>query len=348
LLEQLIGSYDGEIAWLDRELGRLFRQLPRNALVVIFSDHGEAFKEHGWIGHGASLYEEEVRVALLLRGPGLPEGRRCDDPVMLLDVAPTILGCCNVPSPSHYEGTDLAPGWCTDGLPQRPIFAETKAQYEGQVVKTATLGQWKLIRSVLDGGEELYRLPDERSNLAPRETTMRDALSTLVRRWVAEEDFWMLYAHGPGEFTATVAPRSGQFLNTMPIADDREKDSYRIDASARSFEWKCVPDQHTKGIFFQVTPADAGVRFDLRINGQHFPGQVFTGKSLAHPGAVPFDLTLRADELSDPVIQGPFRPDRPGFYVFHHRAGAAPSFPALLGTLDAKTIEQLRTLGYLR
>src|SRR5262249_51962594 len=65
LLQQLIGCYDSAIAWLDRELEWLLAGLPENTLVVIFSDHGEAFKEHGRLEH-ASLYEEDLHVALLM------------------------------------------------------------------------------------------------------------------------------------------------------------------------------------------------------------------------------------------------------------------------------------------
>jgi choline-sulfatase len=57
-LDQAVRAYDGEIAWLDNELGRLFAGLPTNTLIVVFSDHGESFKEHGWTLHGATLYEE--------------------------------------------------------------------------------------------------------------------------------------------------------------------------------------------------------------------------------------------------------------------------------------------------
>src|SRR5262249_47729377 len=147
LFNQVIGSYDAEIAWLDQELGRLFTKLPSNTLVVVFSDHGEAFKEHGWTLHGATLYEEEVRAALLMNWPEvLPKGRVVDDPVMLIDVAPTILGCCGLPAPPHYEGLDLSPTWREERLPERPILSETLATYEGNALKMVALNEWKLVR----------------------------------------------------------------------------------------------------------------------------------------------------------------------------------------------------------
>src|SRR5262249_36780289 len=109
---QLVGSYDAEIAFLDGQLGRLLTRLPENTLVVVFADHGEAFKEHGWTSHGGNLYEEVTRVPLLLSLPGtLPAGMVVDDPAMLLDVAPTILRLCGAPVPPHYEGLDLSPTW---------------------------------------------------------------------------------------------------------------------------------------------------------------------------------------------------------------------------------------------
>src|SRR5262249_14222215 len=86
LLAQAVASYDGEIAWVDHELGKLFGRLPPNTLVVLLSDHGEAFMEHGVTQHGDTLYEEAVRVPLVVSGPGVPAGRVVDDPVMLLDV----------------------------------------------------------------------------------------------------------------------------------------------------------------------------------------------------------------------------------------------------------------------
>jgi arylsulfatase A-like enzyme len=351
LLKQVIGSYDGAIAWLDQELGRLLARLPENTLVVVFSDHGEAFKEHGWCLHGSSLYEEEVHVALLLSMPGvIPEGLVVGDPVMLLDVAPTVLALCGVPAPPHYEGLDLGPTWSGGRLPERPVLSETKAPFDAQAVKMVALNGWKLIRSMLDGREELYRLPDETTNHCPREAHVREALSGLARRWIAEEDFWMLYAHGPGEFTAAVAPRSGQFLNVLPFGKFLETESGSVvaDVNGRFFQLKWRPEERTEGLFLQTVPADGAVHFDLSIDGRRSPGQVFLGTKRARPARVPFDLTLEGADASDPVIEKPFVADKPGFYVFRHRSKAGGGLPALAGTLDEQTIRQLRSLGYLR
>jgi arylsulfatase len=100
-------GYDGEIAYLDAELGRLLDTLDgqgllANAVVVFVADHGEALGEHDyWFAHGHQLTDELVRVPLLLRVPGHPPGRR-SDVVSLVDVAPTLmrllLGAASLPA----------------------------------------------------------------------------------------------------------------------------------------------------------------------------------------------------------------------------------------------------------
>lgn len=208
LFEQAIGSYDGEIAWVDSELGKLFARLPEDTLVVLFSDHGEAFKEHGWTQHGGNLYEEEVRSVLILRHPHLLPGPRViEESVMLMDVAPTVLSLCGIEPPPHYEGTDLTPLWHGRRLPDRLILSETKSVFEGRIVKAALLGDWKLIYSLFDGTQELYHLPDEHTDLAGKESPMVKTLSPVLRDWVAREDYWMVYARGRGSSRPRSWPR---------------------------------------------------------------------------------------------------------------------------------------------
>ncbi len=82
--------YDQNLASVDDALGRLFAAAGPDALVVVFADHGEEFFDHGDLEHGHSLYDELLRVPLLIRAPGLAP-RRVDSPASLLDVTPTVL-----------------------------------------------------------------------------------------------------------------------------------------------------------------------------------------------------------------------------------------------------------------
>ena len=96
-LEYLIALYDGEIAYWDQQFGLMLddlesRGLLENSLIVLTSDHGQMFGEHGKWVHRNSLYEEVLRVPLLFRQSGvLPQGQVFDMPVDHLDVTPTLL-----------------------------------------------------------------------------------------------------------------------------------------------------------------------------------------------------------------------------------------------------------------
>jgi choline-sulfatase len=112
-LEEL---YDSQIRQLDTELSRLFaalrtRGLLDESLLIVTSDHGEEFMEHGSVEHSIAAYQESVRVPLLIRGPGIPRGLRIPTPVSLVDVVPTILAQTGVEAPSAIEGLDLSPLW---------------------------------------------------------------------------------------------------------------------------------------------------------------------------------------------------------------------------------------------
>ena len=112
-LEEL---YDAQIRQLDTELSRLFaalrtRGLLDETLLIVTSDHGEEFMEHGSVEHSMTAYQETVRVPLLMRGPGIPRGLRIPTPVSLVDLVPTILAQIGVEGPANIEGLDLAPLW---------------------------------------------------------------------------------------------------------------------------------------------------------------------------------------------------------------------------------------------
>ncbi|MDP6933483.1 MAG: sulfatase, partial [Myxococcota bacterium] len=106
--KHLEGLYDGQISYLDQYLAQLRQTLEaqsqkpgaRSTLLVLTSDHGEAFMEHDFLGHGEVLYEETVRVPLLVWWPGkVPAGRRIDTPTQGVDVFPTLAELVGIPLP---------------------------------------------------------------------------------------------------------------------------------------------------------------------------------------------------------------------------------------------------------
>jgi arylsulfatase A-like enzyme len=82
------------------------RGLHDRTIVVVTADHGEEFVEHGYLGHGKQLFEESLRVPLVLAGPGIPHGHR-PEPVQLVDLMPTIAARLGAPTPGTLPGHDV-------------------------------------------------------------------------------------------------------------------------------------------------------------------------------------------------------------------------------------------------
>jgi arylsulfatase A-like enzyme len=120
-------SYRQEVEYLDGQLGRIRRGirelgLAGRTLLIVSSDHGEGFGEHGLKGHNKALYEVMVHVPLLVEGPGL-EPRTVKTNVSVMDIGPTVLDVLGVPTPGHFMAESLVP-LLTGGAAwkQRPIF----------------------------------------------------------------------------------------------------------------------------------------------------------------------------------------------------------------------------------
>ena len=110
--------YDDCIAFLDQELGRLLddlrgQKLLDNTVVIITSDHGEAFGDHGHFGHTFSLYLDVVGVPLVILSPGAPAGQVVDSPVSLRDLPATVVDQLGLSASSPFPGHSLAAHWRT-------------------------------------------------------------------------------------------------------------------------------------------------------------------------------------------------------------------------------------------
>lgn len=111
-LEHFLSRYDGEIKWVDIQLGRLFSELrfrgyADSTIIMVTTDHGEEFLEWGWIGHGGQLYQELLHVPLIMSGPGVPSGEVITETVAQFDILPALLSICSIEDTSSFEGVDL-------------------------------------------------------------------------------------------------------------------------------------------------------------------------------------------------------------------------------------------------
>ena len=162
--------YDGEIAYADRELGRLMDSLgrkspPEKTLVAVLSDHGESLGEHGEYSHGVFLYDATLRIAYLLSGPGVPSGQRVTQQARTIDLLPTILELMGSPAPAGVEGASLVPLFSGKDAGTAVSYAETlfpKINLGWAELRGIRTNQWKYIRAPKP---ELYDLRQD-----PRET----------------------------------------------------------------------------------------------------------------------------------------------------------------------------------
>ena len=171
LLSFINSQYDGELAYLDDQLGRLFSKLKengwyQNSLIIITSDHGESLGEHGYLLHGALLYEGLTRIPLFVKYPGNGESIDLGHSVQLIDLFPTILEAAGVPVPK-----------LSDGQPMKSVNHEIILEHFGP--RPEAEGRQSDIRRAIivdgfkyifeaDGKHELYNIdadPAETDNL---------------------------------------------------------------------------------------------------------------------------------------------------------------------------------------
>lgn len=170
----LMEKYDWEIAFADMWVGKLLAGLEAAGLagdtaVLVASDHGEAWNEHKQMFHGTDLFDEQLRVPVILVAPGVAPASY-DDPVALVDLAPTLLDLAGAPAPAAFRGRSLLPR-ATGGPPaSHPVFAELlpATAWPHHAVMLVDGGK-KLIHRVGERRFELYDLdkdPGEKKNLA--------------------------------------------------------------------------------------------------------------------------------------------------------------------------------------
>lgn len=169
--------YRGEVRYVDRAIGRLIKTLEAQglydeSLIVLTSDHGEEFWEHGGIGHGHTLKNELLRIPLIFK---LPEqefaGTRIEQPISNSAIMPTILDLCGIELEEDIpRPASLALLWKQDAsaTEHEPIISTGLLYYEDRV--SVIHNGLKYVRSRVDGREELYNLkqdPEERASITP-------------------------------------------------------------------------------------------------------------------------------------------------------------------------------------
>jgi len=347
-LSRIVAQYDGEIAYGDQEFGRLVRELKARglydrAMIVFVSDHGEEFLDHGdWV-HGHALYDELVRVPLVVKYPrNRNAGRRVESQVQLLDVLPTILKSQGlpVPDPPAIAGRPLDES-LGPRFRERPVVFETKyREYVAYGVRTRAN---KYVHQVYPDPRELFfdlvRDPQERDGHS------RSAAAHALRR-IAEaavmpsayryqlrlegEDDYELALRTTGWFESVSAPGLGAGERAQPLEGDQRMAltlKPRL-GSPREVAVRLRP--HGAPLWLTGTRAGRPLR----------PGDIRMAAGGTPAAAVPFAFP----DVED--MHGLFSPPPEGLggialWIVPEGRGGVPQF-------DAEARERLSALGYLR
>ena len=203
--------YDREIRFTDDRLREFYTVLEElglaeNTIVIVTSDHGEEFGEHGFIGHGPTLFSEVTHVPLMLRGPGIPEGRRVAGPFGQIGLAPTLLDLAGVPPLPSAEGKSFAPallGQEPELEAPEPLFSESwvpsglaldlSRQPRSIPALAVRLGDRRLVRYGQGAGThyhyfDLSRDPLEQRDLYPEQAAEAADLRALLDAYLSRRE----------------------------------------------------------------------------------------------------------------------------------------------------------------
>jgi arylsulfatase A-like enzyme len=133
---RLRAAYDAGLAWADATFARTLAALeaaglPEGTAIVVAADHGEAFGEHGVIGHGTTLWDEVLRVPLFVSAPGRMAPGEVRGSCSIADVAPTLLELAGLPVPRGLDGRSLLP-LASGAVPGRPVVARAEGALPGR------------------------------------------------------------------------------------------------------------------------------------------------------------------------------------------------------------------------
>jgi arylsulfatase A-like enzyme len=157
-----VAAYEASIAYLDDRLGQLLAQieargLADRTLVIVASDHGEEFGEHGAYEHGGNLYFEQTHVPLVIAGAGVPEGIVIEHPVSVRDLPSTVMDLVEPPRRVAFPGGSLARFWTSpviDG--EESVFAELVPGRDPEHRMASLIAGGYQYIALPDGSTELY------------------------------------------------------------------------------------------------------------------------------------------------------------------------------------------------
>lgn len=183
VIEEMINAYDDEILGSDKMIGDLMQTLKKknmdsNSIIIITSDHGEEFFEHGGLSHGHTLYEEQLRVPLIIR---LPDSihKTFDEIANLVDILPTILSLLKIPIPGHIDGISLL-----NNKSRPDSYSYAELHLDRRIFSSIQTTKEKLIEGIYFPKEKepTYRWFSERADLEITDESLELIISSFHKK----------------------------------------------------------------------------------------------------------------------------------------------------------------------
>jgi len=351
--DRLMAQYDGEIAYGDQEFGRFLRELRNRglydrALIVFMADHGEEFEDHGKWLHGRSVFDELVRVPLIVKFPGGKDaGRRVAQQVQTVDVLPTVLEQFGlpVPAPPAIAGRPLQPV-LSAALPEVPAVSEIS--HRGFVAHGMRTTENKYVRRFSPEDDELFfdlrKDPREQVNVIDQNRERARAMEGGVEAVMVPNPFRdAVRFEGAG--TYKVLFRTGGWIEGVEPVGFAGSDRYDIDGNGRKLMVTVTPRPgHPREVRFSLRPQGAPVTLEGSREGRPIvPGEVFIAQEGIHPPEVPFKLPeIESEkERAENIFAAP-RAGVPGVHIWlDYPKGREPA------PMDKETCERMKALGYV-
>jgi len=352
--KKAIALYDGEIAYVDSEVGRLINKLKKlgmmnNTVVIVTSDHGEEFKEHGQLGHARTLYEEQTHVPLIISGhPKFPAKTHRKELVSTCDLAPTLLDLIGLKKTDIFQGVSVLKDRSDY---DRTLFAETIRF--GFEKRSARQGKYKIVDIQHDNKRVFFNLEDDPKEIEPIvEDPTGGKLSAALKDYSASVDSgWhlkLIALHRNSFRVKATITTSGQFINPRHYFSDLIANtlvkfySFELSKDKKTLLFDVVVQNTIGEVVFNTDSSDAEVTFKITTTGPLKKYGVFLGKGVRIPNNKPITL-----KQSDPRIEN--MPENylkalPGIYL---RAVNSEAKTALKTNLSEGAIEHLKSLGYI-
>jgi len=230
-LAYCVNMYDATVRAVDEMVGSLMERLDalgllRNTVVLVTSDHGEEFKEHGGLLHGRTLYDEMIHVPLIARLPWMTGPARIHEAVNQIDLMPTLMELLGIPRKEVFlQGASIL-AWLKGGRAEsRLVYSEVNIP-NASVRECIVKDGWKLIHGSMDpvlvcpapAEEELFDLtrdPGEKQSLLAEEPARSEVMQLLMRRMktnLEKVDRLLDLSQDPSH---TISPELSNFLKEL-------------------------------------------------------------------------------------------------------------------------------------